>query len=282
MNASYVSSVYFDIAPVQFKLNQDERWLLQNPEYMAQQISKDLKNESNSKLRRHTINIKTDPSSTPKIISVERKMCSDTCEKTCIRNRRSITEAVILPSQVSMEMECEDSNSKDPNLKPDVKSKINFFNQIASENGRFPKAIPRRRISIRNEVSKQLFQNPKSECQSHVFGMMSSIKNEVSKPLFQSPKPECQSHVFGKDVRVFKISSDDLAAVKNVVQQRNRDCGVPHYRTVQQNKQKFDHCLGSSFSEEKKIKRHSTAVELPITAVPVRLRIAEIEKKCVN
>lgn len=252
MSASFVSSVYLDIAPMQFKLNQDELWLLQNPEYhaIAHQISKDLKNESNSKLRRHTINIRAEPSSTPKIISVERKKCSDTCEKTCIR--RSITEAVNHPDQINIDTKQDNLCSPDSSFTADVKSKINFFNQIASENSRFPKAVPRRRLSI---------------------------KNDAAKPLFQNIKSECQNHVFGKDIRAFKISSEDLAAI-NEVQHQNKDWVFPKYGTVKQNKQKFDHCLGSSFSEEKKIKRFSNAVQLPITAVPVKLRIAEIERKC--
>lgn len=255
MNASFVSSVYFDIAPVQFKLNKDELWLLQNPEYyaIAEQISKDLKNESNSKLRRHSINIRSEPSSMPKIISVERKKCSDTCEKTCIR--KSITEAVNYPAQMDIECKQEPiSNAVGSNFNPDVKSKINFFNQIASGNIRLPRAIPRRR---------------------------SSVRKDAPKPFFQSTRSECQSHVYLKECRVFKISSEDLAKASNVVQ-TSRECALPNFGTVKQNKQKFDHSLGSSFSEEKKIKRLSHTVELPFTAVPVRLRIAEIERKCIN
>lgn len=254
MNTSFVSSVYFNIAPAQVKLNKDELWLLQNPEYhaIAQQISKDLKNESNSKLRRHTINIQSEPSSsTPKIISVERKRCSETCEKTCIR--KSITEAFNYPAPIDIEHKPEIFNSVGSSFNTDVKSKINFFNQISSGNGRLPKAIPRRR---------------------------SSVRNDAPKPFFQNKRSECQSHVYGKEYRVFKISSEDLAKVSNAVLQRNGDC--PQFGTVKQNKQKFDHCLGSRFSEEKKIKRLSNTVELPITAVPVRLRIAEIERKCIN
>lgn len=261
MSASFVSSVYLDIAPMQFKLKNDELWLLQNPEYhaIAQQISKDLKNESNSKIRRHTINIKTGPSasSTPKIISVERKKCSETCEKTCIRRSISIKEAINYPNQVRMDTGCDEADVPETALKTDVKSKINFFNQIASADStpRFPKAIPRRRLSIRNDFNK-------------------------TTP--QSPKKECHSHVFGKDVRVFQISSEDFATVNQAVQQKNKDWVFPKYGTVKQNKQKFDHSLGSSFSEEKKIKRYSNGVQLPITAVPVKLRIAELEKKCAN
>lgn len=255
MSASYVSSVYLDIAPMQFKLNKDELWLLQNPEYhaIAQQYSKELKNESNSKIRRHTINIRSEPSSTPKIISVERKKCSETCEKTCIR--RSITDSVTFPEPMQIEHKSEEKMGESPETS--VKSKIHFFNKIASESSHFPKAVPRRRLSIRNDMNMT-----------------------YSPTVTSTPKPVCENHVFRRDVRVFKVSSEDLAAANNAILKKNRD--FPKFGTVKQNKQKFDHCLGSSFSEEKKIKRLSNPIELPITAVPVRLRIAEIEKKRFN
>lgn len=194
-------------------------------------ISKDLKNDSNFMLRRHTIHINAESLSAPKIVSIERKKCPQVCEL------RSIPENDNHPAQTDNVCESDNSDFLDSNFKSDVKSKINFFNKMAYENDRTSPSIPRRRLSGRND-SNSSFPRPKSEC---------------------------------RDYRVSKFSLESVHTVDS------RQIYIPKVVSVKHSKQKFDQ---SSLSKDRKVKPLSNPIQLPFSAVPVKLRIAAIEKKC--
>lgn len=245
MTTMFVSPAYFD-----FKLEKHFSSFIGKPA-----LFKDLKNDSNHEFKRHTIHVNTESISTPKIIAIERKKCSERCEVTCARRlipetvnsskstcaRRLIPENVnsnkltCAPETVNhstekdIEHEQENVDFLDSNFKPDVKSKINFFNQIASKNSRYSRASPKRRLSGR-KASKSSFQRPKSEC---------------------------------KDYRISKFSLERRDSKKGLTESD----GI-----VKESKQKFQQNKGTK----------NKPIQLPFTAVPVKFRIAAFERKCLN